>query len=1020
MGTAATPRAGTLAALAAAGGAGGAVAPARPPNNGPLSPGTDGPGKLKILLKRAAGLKAADFNGKSDPYVKLTCGGKEHKSKVISKTLDPVWNETVDLTGTIGEFLRTGLLIKVYDKDMLTSDFLGDVRVPLTEMRTSVFHEYELMLSTQGKIFFSVSWLPERAQTIKSVAAAQSLISKMKKDAASSKAVATAADTKSLAALVAKHKMALASEAAATPVVTTPPSAAAPPPAARAAAVAPPPLPPPAPEPAPAAVALPAPPTPTTPRLDEPLKPPPELAECPEVPLLRAICMWPLALLWAPISCQALTLAFLGIAIVETPPALFAALQAIWLARRYGPIGKVINRRAAEGDRTTQRAVLCVLCVCAPAWACASGAAPFLTRHLCSSFARSCLCVLLSIVAVPVAGVVGMGVGFGYGAYVGGSFLAADASPDFVTAPTLWLRKGVYGSVRRRGEQMLRQDASLPAVYVPLDLLVLAPIVVVVLAVVTTPLVAIRLLAVAVNETPAVITAACTSTHGPKPLMMLLGLLMPVLLLLLTPVCGVVAGLIHGGKAGWLLATQHTLPDFTSEPAEQLTTALRSLFTPAMYEMIEKMMEPAPAPGMAPLGALGGALLAPVFVSLNLVAISVCPDALTKALECIKESRRIGPVAKIELQAVAYLCALVLLPLCALLGGFFGGFYFGAKAGWDFFAILGEPAVAVSAPAALWRERVLDRASAFFDELRRSEQELPDEPEFVIEANPLVLPIAAAVGLIGAVVMSLVYAVVSLIYMFPTAFKMYYANIELCSSDFKIIEAIFALTAYLVQVPLIPVYTLVITAWQPIEGFFVGFAKTAYSLIRESSAGHLKGVPGDCLLDAFGVSGILPALQRLLENIVKRWSERDKRVTKVIHGLTGAQENLLHCWSAAVVRKPSGGDDSPDSRRWSSRVSDEESTPGGSRLSVGGAGGRSAVVAPAASACAAAIPPPPPTPVRAPLATPTSASAGVAAAAATVPPPVSVQWPPPSAPERDGYVRQQDIEADSSDDDFAD
>ena len=205
-------------------------------------------------------------------------------------------------------------------------------------MRTSVFHEYELILSTQGKIFFSVSWLPEKAQTIKSVAAAQSLISKMKRDAASSKAAAAADDTKSLAALVAKHKTSMESEAA------SPPAAAPPPPSPAASA--------PAPAPAPAVVTQPAPPTPTTPKLDERLKPPPALSECPEVPLLRAICMWPLALLWAPISCQALTLAFLGIALVETPPALFAALQAVWLARRFGPIGKVINRRELP-DRTS-------------------------------------------------------------------------------------------------------------------------------------------------------------------------------------------------------------------------------------------------------------------------------------------------------------------------------------------------------------------------------------------------------------------------------------------------------------------------------------------------------------------------------------------------------------------------------------------------------------------------------------------------------------------------------------------
>ena len=53
-----------------------------------------GSGVLKILLKKGVGLKAADLNGKSDPYVIVCCGKQERKSKIIKKTLDPVWNQT--------------------------------------------------------------------------------------------------------------------------------------------------------------------------------------------------------------------------------------------------------------------------------------------------------------------------------------------------------------------------------------------------------------------------------------------------------------------------------------------------------------------------------------------------------------------------------------------------------------------------------------------------------------------------------------------------------------------------------------------------------------------------------------------------------------------------------------------------------------------------------------------------------------------------------------------------------------
>jgi Ca2+-dependent lipid-binding protein len=54
-------------------------------------------GMLKVLLHRGSGLKAADPNGKSDPYVIVRCGGMERKSKVLKKTLDPVWNEELTL-----------------------------------------------------------------------------------------------------------------------------------------------------------------------------------------------------------------------------------------------------------------------------------------------------------------------------------------------------------------------------------------------------------------------------------------------------------------------------------------------------------------------------------------------------------------------------------------------------------------------------------------------------------------------------------------------------------------------------------------------------------------------------------------------------------------------------------------------------------------------------------------------------------------------------------------------------------
>ena len=54
-------------------------------------------GRLRVLLKRAVGLQAADINGKSDPYV-VMMGGRmldEQKSRVIKNTLDPVMGDEI-------------------------------------------------------------------------------------------------------------------------------------------------------------------------------------------------------------------------------------------------------------------------------------------------------------------------------------------------------------------------------------------------------------------------------------------------------------------------------------------------------------------------------------------------------------------------------------------------------------------------------------------------------------------------------------------------------------------------------------------------------------------------------------------------------------------------------------------------------------------------------------------------------------------------------------------------------------
>ena len=49
--------------------------------------------EVNVTLLSASGLKAADSNGKSDPYIKLKLNRREQHSRTEKKTLDPVYNE---------------------------------------------------------------------------------------------------------------------------------------------------------------------------------------------------------------------------------------------------------------------------------------------------------------------------------------------------------------------------------------------------------------------------------------------------------------------------------------------------------------------------------------------------------------------------------------------------------------------------------------------------------------------------------------------------------------------------------------------------------------------------------------------------------------------------------------------------------------------------------------------------------------------------------------------------------------
>jgi Ca2+-dependent lipid-binding protein len=109
-----------------------------------------GIGMLTCRLIRGTGLKAADYNGFSDPFCKVSMQKAvlskaekkknkadviKYKSKVIKKTLDPEWNEMYDF---VGVRKSSDLVVECFDRDVgyvaNSKDTLGSFKVSITDL----------------------------------------------------------------------------------------------------------------------------------------------------------------------------------------------------------------------------------------------------------------------------------------------------------------------------------------------------------------------------------------------------------------------------------------------------------------------------------------------------------------------------------------------------------------------------------------------------------------------------------------------------------------------------------------------------------------------------------------------------------------------------------------------------------------------------------------------------------------------------------------------------------------------
>ncbi|GAU99133.1 hypothetical protein RvY_10176-2 [Ramazzottius varieornatus] len=125
-------------------------------------------GTVTVKVFRGYGLRAADLNGKSDPYCVLQLVNARMQTQVELKTLDPEWNR--EFTFPVND-IHAVLDVTVYDMDQdKKSDFLGRIAVPLLkihnrERRWYALKDQNLIGRTKGSILLEMDMLynPVRA-----------------------------------------------------------------------------------------------------------------------------------------------------------------------------------------------------------------------------------------------------------------------------------------------------------------------------------------------------------------------------------------------------------------------------------------------------------------------------------------------------------------------------------------------------------------------------------------------------------------------------------------------------------------------------------------------------------------------------------------------------------------------------------------------------------------------------------------------------------------------------------------
>ena len=118
-------------------------------------------GYLNLKVISGHGLKAADRNGYSDPFINIYVNNKKvFKSAIKKKTLDPVWNE--DARIPIFSRSKNHVVFNVLDWDRAgDNDDLGQATLDTSALEVGKTYNWNLDLNTQGSIKLQGSFSPE-------------------------------------------------------------------------------------------------------------------------------------------------------------------------------------------------------------------------------------------------------------------------------------------------------------------------------------------------------------------------------------------------------------------------------------------------------------------------------------------------------------------------------------------------------------------------------------------------------------------------------------------------------------------------------------------------------------------------------------------------------------------------------------------------------------------------------------------------------------------------------------------